>query len=135
MDASRTHEAPQEQSLWMWLVIGVIVVGFVAAIAVALGSNAGDDTVRAPGQVQVQAPVEAPTADYARHGQGQVAGRIVTGGAFLGAATDVREGGAYAGEIPLGTPDSFTDVRESGSYIGAGTATPHDGRCPVKQGC
>jgi len=135
MDASRTHEAAQEQSLWMWLVIGVVILGFAVAIAVTLGSNAGDDAVRAPGQVQVQAPAEAPTADYPRHGQGQVAGQIVTGGAFLGAATDIREGGDYAGTAPVGTPDSFTDVRESGSYIGAGTATPHDGRCPVKQGC
>ena len=27
-------------------------------------------------------------------------------------ATAIREGGAYVGAIPIGTPDSFTDVRE-----------------------
>ncbi len=138
MDLSRTHDAGQEQSLWMWLVIGLVVAGFVVAIAVSLGSNAGDDTLRVPGQAQVQAPPERATADYARHGQGQSVVPIVKGGAslgYVGAATDIREGGTYAGEIPLGTPDSFTDVRESGPAIGAGPATPQSGRCPVKEGC
>ena len=138
MDASRTHEASHEQSLWMWLVIGVVVAGFVVAIAVTLGSNAGDDTLRAPAQEQVQAPAERPIGDYARHGQGQSAVPIVKGGASLGsvgAATAIREGGTYAGAIPRGTPDSFTDVRESGAFIGAEPATPQSGRCPVKQGC
>lgn len=116
MDLSRTHDAGQEQSLWMWLVIGLVVAGFVVAIAVSLGSNAGDDTLRVPGQAQVQAPPERATADYARHGQGQSVVPIVKGGAslgYVGAATDIREGGTYAGEIPLGTPTTFDDIRET----------------------
>ena len=116
MDASRTHEASHEQSLWMWLVIGVVVAGFVVAIAVTLGSNAGVDTLRAPAQEQVQAPAERPTGDYARHRQGQSVVPIVKGGAslgFIGAATDIREGGTYVGAIPLGTPSTFNDIRET----------------------
>jgi hypothetical protein len=116
MDLSRTHEANQEQSLWMWLVIGVVVAGFVVAIAVSLGSNAGDETLRVPGQAQAQAPPERLTADYARHGQGRSVVPIVKGGAslgYVGAATDIREGGTYAGEIPLGTPTTFDGTRET----------------------
>jgi hypothetical protein len=143
MDASKAQHVGHEQSIWWWVLVGTIGLALVGAILVALETT-GSDTVRAPVTVDAPAQVRAPVGDYPLHGRGQAIGNpasiglgAVRTGEVLGVgfATAVREGGDYAGTAPIGTPDSFTDVRESGAYYGAGTATPQDGRCPVKAGC
>ena len=170
MDASRaqgTVEPTQGHSLWTWAAIGIVVALLAAAISLGLASDLGDTTtvVRAPASPASQAITgDRPIGDFALHGRGTpvtgVSGAATTNPAPVGAATAVREGGDYAGSIPVGTPDSFTGARESGAYYGGsipvgtpdsftgaresgayygeGTATvvPRGGgRCPVKQGC
>jgi hypothetical protein len=135
MDASRTHEVTQGQSIWSWVLIGVAALAIAGALVFTLDVTGGDDTVRRPATADVQGQVEAPAADYPLHGRGQMTIREDATDGYA-PATAIREGGVYAGTAPIGTPDSFTDVRESGAYYsGAGTATPQDGRCPVKAGC
>ncbi|MGH2630711.1 MAG: hypothetical protein ACRDHI_09160 [Actinomycetota bacterium] len=151
MDASRaqgTVEPTQGHSLWSWVAIGAVVALLAAAISLGLASDLGDTTsvVRAPASPATQAVTgERPTSDYALRGRGNpetgLSGAATGTPRYLGAATAIREGGDYAGGIPVGTPDTWTSVRESGAYRGAyygsgtATATPRAGRCPVKQGC
>jgi hypothetical protein len=109
MDASRTREVTHGQSPWSWVLIGTIGMILVAAIVLTLRGNTGDVTLRAPEQAQSQA--EPAATDDVLHGRGLVDAKMGTG-EFTGPATEVREGGEYAGAIPLGTPDSFDAVRE-----------------------
>ena len=148
MDASRaqrTVEPTQGHSLWTWAAIGTVVALLAAAIILGLASDLGDTTtvVRAPASPATQVVTgDRPIGDFALHGRGTPVTGGLTGAATnpasVGAATAIREGGDYAGSIPVGTPDSYTGARESGAYYGAGTVTVNPrsgGRCPVKQGC
>jgi hypothetical protein len=157
MEASRTHEVTRGQSIWSWVVIGAVGLALTVTIAVWNGTSTDNVVVRAPADAEAQ--IGPPTKDFALHGRGAPDARVnVTANpGFLGTVTGIREGGAYAGAIPLGTPtsfadvresgvyaaipvgtpDSFADVRESGAYYGGQdvTATPRHGRCPSKHGC
>lgn len=159
MDASRTHEVTHGQSIWSWVVIGAVGLALAVTIAVWDGTGTDNVVVRAPAEAEAQ--VAPPTRDFALHGRGAPDARVgmTVDHGFAGPVTGIREGGAYAGAIPLGTPDSFTGVRESGAYYGGTiplgtpdsfaavresgayyggqdvTATPRHGGCPTKQGC
>ena len=137
MDASRTQEATHGWSIWSWVVIGAIGLALAATIAVWNGIETDNVVVRAPAEAEAQ--VGPPTKDFALRGRGTPDSpvSVAVNPGCAGPATAIREGGAYVGAIPIGTPDSFTDVRESGAYYGTDdvTATPRGGRCPVKQGC
>ena len=136
MDASRTHEATYEQSLWSWVVFGAVVLALAVAIIVWQGAADDGIVVRAPAPAQGQ--VDPVTKDDFLRGRGLVDAQVGATGdtAFADAATGIREGGVYAGTIPPGTPDSFTGVRESGTYYDeAVVATPRHGLCATKAGC
>ncbi|HET9311037.1 MAG TPA: hypothetical protein VFP41_07425 [Actinomycetota bacterium] len=130
MDASRTHEQTQGQAIWLFVAIGVVVF-LIATLSVGVATNADDVGIKQPA---IESDAGAATRMPATRGF-----EVGRGGLNFEAATAVREGGHYAGAIPIGTPDSFTDVRESGAYYGAGDVTPGltpgHGSCPVKQQC
>ena len=141
MEASRTHQGTQGQSLWSWVLIGAVGLTAAVAIVLALQTNTdgGSVTVRAPAELQTQprAQVEPSFKDDVLHGRGMVDVKV---GAttFTAPATAIREGGVYVGTAAIGTPDSFTLVREGGaSTSGApeATPTPRRGPCATKQGC
>jgi hypothetical protein len=131
MDASRTHEVAHGQSPWSWVLIGTVTMIGIAAIVIALRGETGDVTVRAPAEAQAQA--QPPTKDDVLHGRGLV---DVRAGApeFMGSATAVREGGAYAGAIPLGTPRSFDEVRETPTVVPAFSGASFDTFTEVREG-
>ena len=131
MDASRTREMTHAQSPWSWVLIGTVGMVLVAAIVLALQGNTGDITLRTPAEAQSQ--VEPTEKDDVLHGRGLV--DVKAGAAeFTGPATDVREGGAYAGAIPLGTPDSFDAVRENPTSVPAFTGDGPGAFTEVREG-
>ncbi|MGZ8580490.1 MAG: hypothetical protein ACXWW9_04335 [Actinomycetota bacterium] len=117
MEATRTHQGTQGQSLWSWVLIGAVGLTAAVAIVLALQTNTdgGSVTVRAPAQVQPQAQVEPSFKDDVLHGRGLV---------------DVKIGATKF------TPPS-TAIREGGTYYEAqeATVTPRRGPCATKQGC
>jgi hypothetical protein len=139
MDASRTHEATHEQSIRSWVLIGAMGLALALAITVVVGMNT-DDVVQAPAPAAAGTGVDTQfgpaTEDFAvgRGGLNLAAAEAL---GFTGIATGIREGGTYAGAIPIGTPDDFTGVRESGAYYEAqdGTAIPRRGPCPARRSC
>ncbi|HWC71118.1 MAG TPA: hypothetical protein VG993_08160 [Actinomycetota bacterium] len=131
MDASRTHEVAHGQSPWSWVLIGTVGMIVAAAILLALQGETGDVSVQGPAQAQAQA--EPRTKDDVLRGRGLVDVRAGTV-EHLGPATAVREGGAYAGAIPLGTPDSFAGVREYPTPVQAFSGERLDTFTEVREG-
>jgi hypothetical protein len=131
MDASRTREVTHAQSPWSWVLIGTVGMVLVAAIIIALQGNTDDITLRAPAEVQSQ--VERTTKDDVLHGRGLVDVKAAAT-EFTGSVTEVREGGAYAGAIPLGTPDSFDAVREYPTSVPAFTGNGPSAFTEVREG-
>lgn len=116
MDASRTHEATHEQSLWSWVVIGAVLLAFAVAIIVWQGTADDGVVVRAPAPAVAQ--VDPVTKDDFLHGRG-------SGDAQVGTTTNVAPAGVA------------TDIREGGAYYGteAVVTTPRRGLCATKAGC